>query len=230
MQEHEAITVEASLRAEHGGRWLSPPFGEIRRMLAELAADFARSNSAVYEIGCATPSVLPLLQSRCAPDVRFVCADESPTLAANRRDQVRGSPARARSWACRSTGIEASHYEMQASYCSRAAPAGRVATDQTALFADVLRGLNDGGCLLLVAPVRGQDSLFNNLFARHRIERHPQGNLDRALTHAARRLRADIASASTPPPGRNCDAHCSGPASAASLFSSSGTGPARWRP
>jgi len=42
----------------------------------------------VYEIGCATPSVLPLLQSRCAPDVRFVCADESPTLAASRRDQV----------------------------------------------------------------------------------------------------------------------------------------------
>ncbi len=55
-------------------------------------------------------------------------------------------------------------------------PSPMRSADQAALFADVLRGLNDGGCLLLVAPVRGQDSLFNNLFARHRIERHPRGN------------------------------------------------------
>jgi tRNA (cmo5U34)-methyltransferase len=196
MQEHEVITVEASLRAEHGGRWLSPPFGEIRRMLAELAADFARSGSAVYEIGCATPSVLPLLQSRCAPDVRFVCADESPTLAANRRDQV-ARIAGAREvlgvqidWN-RGIALRNASVALLAS-----CPSPTRSVDQTALFADVLRGLNDGGCLLLVAPVRGQDSLFNNLFARHRIERHPRGNLDRALT-MPRDDGADIASAST---------------------------------
>ena len=196
MQEREVITVEASQRAEHGERWLSPPFGEIRRMLAELAADFARPGSAVYEIGCATPSVLPLLQSRCAPDVRFVCADESPTLAANRRDQV-ARIAGAREvlsvqidWN-RGIALRNASVALLASF-----PSPTRSVDQTALFADVLRGLNDGGCLLLVAPVRGQDSLFNNLFARHRIERHPRSNLDRALK-MPRDDGADIASAST---------------------------------
>ncbi len=196
MREHEVITFEANLRAEHGRRGLSPPFGEIRRMLAELAADFARSGSAVYEIGCATPSVLPLLQSRCPPNVRFVCADESPTLAANRRDQVariageREVLSAQIDWN-RGIALRNASVALLAS-CPR--PTRSV--DQTALFADVHRGLNDGGCLLVVAPVRGQDSLFNNLFARHRIERHLPGNPDRAF-ETPRDDGVDIASANT---------------------------------
>jgi len=196
MQEREVSTVDASPRAEHGGRWVSPPFGEIRRMLAELAADFARSNSAVYEIGCATPSVLPLLQSRCAPDVRFVCADASPTLAASRRDQV-ARIAGAREVLSVQIDWDRGVALRNASVALLANCPSRTRTvDQAALFADVLRGLNDGGCLLLVAPVRGQDSLFNNLFARHRIERHSRASQDRAPT-PPRDHCADIASAST---------------------------------
>jgi tRNA (cmo5U34)-methyltransferase len=196
MQEREVSTVDASPRAEHGGRWVSPPFGEIRRMLAELAADFARSNSAVYEIGCATPSVLPLLQSRCAPDVRFVCADESPTLAASRRDQV-ARIAGAREVLSVQIDWDRGVALGNASVALLANCPSRTRTvDQTALFADVLRGLNDGGCLLLVAPVRGQDSLFNNLFARHRIERHYQASQDRAPP-PQRDPCADMAAAST---------------------------------
>ena len=196
MQEREVSTVDASPRAEHCGRWVSPPFGEIRRMLAELAADFARSNSAVYEIGCTTPSVLPLLQSRCAPDVRFVCADESPTLAASRRDQV-ARIAGAREVLSVQIDWDRGVALRNASVALLANCPSRTRTiDQTALFADVLRGLNDGGCLLLVASVRGQDSLFNNLFARHRIERHPQASQHRALT-PPRDQCEDIASAST---------------------------------
>lgn len=196
MQERDVSTVDANPRAEQVGRWASPPFVEIRRMLAELAADFARSNSAVYEIGCATPSVLPLLQSRCAPDVRFVCADESPTLAASRRDQVaRIAGAREvlsvqidwdRGIALRNASV------ALLAHC----PSRTRRVDQSALFAEVLRGLNDGGCLLLVAPVRGQDSLFNNLFARHRIERQYQASQNRAPI-PPRDHWEDFASAST---------------------------------
>lgn len=168
--------INSSFRAEDSPRGTTPLYGEIRTMLAELAADFAQPRTSVYEIGCASASVLPALHGRCSNDIRFVCIDESEALLARRREQLA-------SIACERP-VDGVRVDLNQGLALRNASVALMVQslglarplNRAALIADVRRGLNDAGCLLLIEPVRGRNSLFNNLFARHRVARraHPR--------------------------------------------------------
>lgn len=150
------------------------PLGEeIRAMLADLAADFAKPFSSVYEIGCGCASVLPALHSRCPTDIRFICADDSPLRLARRREQLSRLGATREVSDVRvdfnqRVGVRNASVALMVLTLANARPIRRAA-----LLADIHEGLNEGGCLLLVEPIRATSSLFNNLFARHLRERQP---------------------------------------------------------
>src|SRR3954454_10186326 len=57
-----------------------PFYGEIQRMLAELAASFATEGSNIYDLGCSTGTTLSLLQQLLTVDAHMVGIDNSAEM------------------------------------------------------------------------------------------------------------------------------------------------------
>ncbi|MBC8084827.1 MAG: carboxy-S-adenosyl-L-methionine synthase CmoA [Hymenobacter sp.] len=57
-----------------------PFYGEIQRMVAELAADHAQGGTSVYDLGCSTGTTLIGLNTLVAPDIRFVGVDDAAEM------------------------------------------------------------------------------------------------------------------------------------------------------
>ncbi len=69
-----------------------PFYGEIQRMTAELAAEFAAPDSTLYDLGCSTGTTLSALDSWVGPTVRFVGYDNSPQMVERAREKLASFP------------------------------------------------------------------------------------------------------------------------------------------
>jgi tRNA (cmo5U34)-methyltransferase len=147
-----------------------PFYAEVQRMIGEMATDFVRSGTTVYDFGCSTGSSMLTLHDRVPADVRFVGIDNSEEMLEQCRVKL------VKSGFCR-------HYELRCddlnagAQVENASLALMVLTLQfirplkrECLMADIFRGLNDGGCLILVEKVLGEDSFFNRLFIQYYYE------------------------------------------------------------
>lgn len=65
-----------------------PYYGEIQRMIAELAADYAKAGTDVYDLGCATGTTLIGMNTSIADDIRFIGIDDSPEMLAKCRSKL----------------------------------------------------------------------------------------------------------------------------------------------
>jgi tRNA (cmo5U34)-methyltransferase len=145
-----------------------PLYPEIQRMLVELGAYFATENSNIYDLGCSTGTTLALLQQNLPVCAKLHGIDSSgemleqchakletlglaDTIELRREDLDSAVP------------IENASVVMLVLTLMFVRPLNR-----ERLIADIYRGLNDNGCLLLVEKVLGEGSLFNRLF----IERY----------------------------------------------------------
>jgi tRNA (cmo5U34)-methyltransferase len=144
-----------------------PFYGEIQRMVAELAKDIVEPGSRVYDLGCSTGTTLLMLDRELPADVQFVGIDDSPEMLAKCESKLREQKVR------RKVDLECvdlnSGVKMQ-----DASLALMVLTLQflrplhrERLIADVCKGLRDNGGLILVEKVLGEDSHFNRLFIKH---------------------------------------------------------------
>ena len=61
-----------------------PYYEELQRMTCELARDFARANTRLYDIGCSTATTLLALDELVDPSVAFVGLDKSAIMLARR--------------------------------------------------------------------------------------------------------------------------------------------------
>src|SRR3712207_3729377 len=57
-----------------------PFYGEIQRMIAELAADHAQQGTCVYDLGCSTGTTMIGMDTRIPPDIQFIGIDDSPEM------------------------------------------------------------------------------------------------------------------------------------------------------
>lgn len=57
-----------------------PYYGEIQRMIAELAADHVQPGTDVYDLGCSTGTTLIGMNTLVSPDIRFVGIDDSKEM------------------------------------------------------------------------------------------------------------------------------------------------------
>lgn len=57
-----------------------PYYGEIQRMISELAADHAQEGTAVYDLGCSTGTTLIGMDSSVAADIKFVGIDDASEM------------------------------------------------------------------------------------------------------------------------------------------------------
>ncbi|MBC7945760.1 MAG: carboxy-S-adenosyl-L-methionine synthase CmoA [Burkholderiales bacterium] len=144
-----------------------PFYDEMQRMMTEMAKDFAVPGTNVFDLGCSTGTTLLRLDAQLKADIKFIGIDNSDDMLAKCRAKFR-SRGLTRPYELRSLDLN------QGIAIDNASVALMVLTlqfirplNRDKLIADVYRGLNPDGCLLLIEKVLGEDSLFNRLFIRY---------------------------------------------------------------
>ena len=57
-----------------------PMYLEFQRMITEIACDYAKPNTALYDLGCSTGTTLLSLNTVLDESIRFVGVDESQEM------------------------------------------------------------------------------------------------------------------------------------------------------
>lgn len=147
-----------------------PYYGEMQRMITELAADFAVEKTNIYDLGCSTGTTMLNLGACLKPAVKFIGVDNSFEMLERCRTKLH------------TEGFNRPHELLCADlnegvHIENASLVTMILTLQfirplyrDKLIEQILRGLNPDGCLIMVEKVIGEDSLFNRLFIKHYYE------------------------------------------------------------
>jgi tRNA (cmo5U34)-methyltransferase len=144
-----------------------PFYDETQRMIGEMAGDFVRSGTNVYDFGCSTGTTMLALHDRVPKDVKFIGVDNSDDMLVRCRDKL-AAGGFDRPFELRTADLNAGATVENASLALMILTLQFIRPLQRErLMTDIYRGLNDQGCLIVVEKVLGEDSLFNRLFIRY---------------------------------------------------------------
>ncbi|MFO1394088.1 MAG: carboxy-S-adenosyl-L-methionine synthase CmoA [Steroidobacteraceae bacterium] len=144
-----------------------PFYGEIQRMVAELAQDVVTPGSRVYDLGCSTGTTLLLLDPILPKDVTFVGVDDSQDMLVKCEQKLKAQGV--------TRPIELQCTDLHSGVDMHdASLALMILTLQflrplhrERLVNQICGGLQENGGLILVEKVLGEDSHFNRLFIKH---------------------------------------------------------------
>jgi tRNA (cmo5U34)-methyltransferase len=149
-----------------------PFYGEIQRMIGELAGDFAADGSSIYDLGCSTANTFLAIGTNLTPDlnVKFIGLDSSEEMLRKAGQKLASTRF---PWP-----YELTHKDLnEGVQIENASVALMVLTlqfvrplNRETLIASLHRGLNHNGCLILVEKVLGEHTTFNRLFINHYYE------------------------------------------------------------
>src|SRR4030095_15845907 len=144
-----------------------PYYGEIQRMMAELAADHAKKGSDVYDLGCSTGTTMIGMDTMVSPDIRFIGVDDSQEMLDK----------------CKSKLLElgfSRNYELRCSDLNNGVKVTNASVVVLCLTLQFVRpiyreqllrniydGLNKGGVLILVEKILAEESNFNRDFIKY---------------------------------------------------------------
>jgi tRNA (cmo5U34)-methyltransferase len=144
-----------------------PFYHELQRMTTELAADFAVDGTNLYDLGCATGTTLLALDPVVSKGVHFVGVDNSAEMLAKAREKLTRANAR-HAYELVQADLEHGPNVMNASLVILNLALQFVRPlYRTRVIGNVVNGMNDQGCLILVEKLTMADSLFNRLFIRY---------------------------------------------------------------
>lgn len=143
-----------------------PFYGEVQRMMAEIAGYFAVGQTNLYDLGCSTGETFLLLDQHVPQDVTFIGLDSSEDMleqARNKMDEAKITH----------------QYDLICSDLNQGViidNASVVIMNLTLQFIrplyreklvrNIANGLNDNGCFIVVEKVLSPDSLINRLFIK----------------------------------------------------------------
>jgi tRNA (cmo5U34)-methyltransferase len=146
-----------------------PFYTEIQRMIGELSADYAVGGTRIYDFGCSTANTFLSVGHRLAPDLdlQFIGVDSSDEMLRRAEQKLAASRF---PWP-----YALQHQDLNEGLSiDNASVALMVLTlqfvrplNRESLMAGLCRGVNEGGCLLLVEKVLGEVPTFNRLFIGH---------------------------------------------------------------
>jgi len=141
-----------------------PFYAEMQRMVAEMVKDFATEGSNIYDLGCSTGTTMLNLDPTIPPTTRFVGVDNSAEMLERcARKLEEAGFTRPHELVCadleKGVQIHNASVVMMILTLQFIRPLNR-----DRLMADVYRGLNENGALILIEKVLGEDSMFNRLF------------------------------------------------------------------
>jgi tRNA (cmo5U34)-methyltransferase len=145
-----------------------PFYGEMQRMITELAASFATEGSNIYDLGCSTGTTLSLLHQTLPVNAHLVGIDYSAEMLDRCRQKLAEFDL--------DNVVELRQGDLDAGIDIENASV--VVMLLTLMFVRPLNreklmrrlhaGMNENSCLLVIEKVLGDGSLFNRLF----IERY----------------------------------------------------------
>jgi tRNA (cmo5U34)-methyltransferase len=146
-----------------------PFYGEIQRIIGEVAADFACNGSRIYDLGCSTCNSFLAIDHflPADADVRFIGIDSSEDMlekARNKMNHAKFSHDYELGLGDLNKGvqIENASVVLMVLTLQFVRPLNR-----NRLVSDIYNGLNENGCLIFVEKVLGESSTFNRLFIKH---------------------------------------------------------------
>jgi tRNA (cmo5U34)-methyltransferase len=144
-----------------------PYYGEIQRMMAELAADHAKPGADVYDLGCSTGTTMIGMDTMVNQNIRFIGVDDSQEMLDK----------------CKSKLLElgfSRDYELRCADLNKGVKITNASVVVLCLTLQFVRpiyrerilkniydGLNSGGVLILVEKILAEDSLFNRDFIEY---------------------------------------------------------------
>lgn len=148
-----------------------PYYGEIHRMCAELAGDFAREGSNVYDIGCSTgTSLIAFDKTIQAPDVTLIGVDNSQEMLKRADEKLKSSGLR-HPYVLEYGDLNKGIAIQNASVISMILTLQFVRPlNREMLMKQMFEGLRPGGVLLLVEKLTSEHTVFNRLFIQHYYE------------------------------------------------------------
>ena len=144
-----------------------PYYEEIQRMIAEIAADHAKENTDIYDLGCSTGTTMINMDTTVNKDIRFIGIDDSREMLDK----------------CKSKLIElgfSRNYELQCADIGQGAKIENASVVVLCLTLQFVRpiyreqlikniydGLVPGGVLILVEKILAEESDFNRDFIKY---------------------------------------------------------------
>jgi tRNA (cmo5U34)-methyltransferase len=144
-----------------------PFYGEIQRMSAEIAGDFMVAGTNVYDLGCSTGTSMLLYGPHAPKGTKFVGIDDSPDMLVKCRQKMTDAKF-PHELELRVADLNDGAQIENASLVSLVLTLQFIRPlHREKLVRDIVAGLNENGCLILVEKVLGEDSLFNRQFIKY---------------------------------------------------------------
>ena len=144
-----------------------PYYGEIQRMVAELAKDWAVPGTNIYDLGCATGNTLLAMDPHLAPTVGFVGIDDSEEMLAKCEEKFRESKV-SREFRLERVDIGNGVSVQNASVVILCLTLQFIRPiHRERLVRSIYEQLNNRGCLLLVEKLLCKDPLLNRSYIRY---------------------------------------------------------------
>ncbi|HEX9648281.1 MAG TPA: carboxy-S-adenosyl-L-methionine synthase CmoA [Alphaproteobacteria bacterium] len=141
-----------------------PFYGEIQRMMAEIAADFATPGSSVWDLGCASGTTMAGLDAALDAGVRLIGVDNSRDMLDKAREKLAASTS-GRAIEFIEADIHALPVISDASVVVMCLTLQFVRPLHRSRVLDaVWHGMRDNGCLILVEKLTLEDSDLNRLY------------------------------------------------------------------
>jgi tRNA (cmo5U34)-methyltransferase len=141
-----------------------PFYGEIQRMTAELAGEFAAPDSTIYDLGCSTGTTFLAMEPHVDPSVAFVGYDNAPDMLERARVKLDAHPTSRRRdlrlldlnqpFAIENASVTVMLFTLQF-----VRPLHRERVIRT-----IAEGTRHQGAIILAEKVIEGDTLFNRLF------------------------------------------------------------------
>ncbi len=144
-----------------------PFYGEIQRMMAELAADHAKEGADVYDLGCSTGTTMIGMDTMVQQDIRFIGIDDSQEMLDKCKSKLMelgfSRPYELRC-ADLGQGVKISNASVVV-LCLTLQFVRPIYRER--LLKDIYDGLNPGGVLILVEKILAEESNFNRDFINY---------------------------------------------------------------
>jgi tRNA (cmo5U34)-methyltransferase len=147
-----------------------PFYKEIQRMVAEMAATYARDTMNVYDLGCSTGTTIIQMDEMITANCRFVGVDDSAAMLEKCRAKLKD------------VGFQ-HNYELEVADLNAQVPITNACVvvvcltlqfirpiNRERLLKQIYNGLNNGGVLIIVEKILAEDGTFNREFIDYYYE------------------------------------------------------------
>lgn len=144
-----------------------PYYGEMQRMIAELAGDHAKEGSYVYDLGCSTGTTMIGMNTLVPDNIEFIGIDDSPQMLEkcdNKLQEIGFTRKYQLVNADLNQGINIANASVVVS-CLTLQFVRPIYRER--LVKTIFDGLNKGGVFILIEKILAEENMFNRDFIKY---------------------------------------------------------------